>query len=301
MNMEKTVPKLSIIVPVHNVEKQLPKCIDSILGQVYTDFECIIVNDASTDRSEEVAKQFAEKDSRVRVINQEWGGVSKARNNGIKAARGKYVGFIDGDDYIEPSMYAELIEMMEKHQSDIVCCNIDYRGEDGTIRIHSSGNVDENMSGEVFMEHIFDRPKSVMGYSVNKVYLKEKITAYFDETHRICEDMEFVLKYCMNIKTASYIDEAFYHVFERSSSASRSNPRGPFEGLKVRESFVDLMAQVNRHLRDIAEADYLDSCLLYDKSNEAIKRYVKKNWMGILRNRECSFKLKIKYLQMTVR
>lgn len=95
-------PKLSIIVPIYNVEKYLPRCIDSILAQTYTDFELILVDDGSSDNCPQICDEYALKDQRIIVIHQINGGVSDARNTALKIARGKYVAFVDGDDFIIP-------------------------------------------------------------------------------------------------------------------------------------------------------------------------------------------------------
>ncbi|KAF3371822.1 glycosyl transferase family 2, partial [Enterococcus faecium] len=91
--------EISIIVPVYKVEKYLRKCVDSILAQTFTDFEVILVDDGSPDNSGKICDEYAEKDNRVRVIHKENGGLSSARNAGIDVARGKYLGFVDSDDY----------------------------------------------------------------------------------------------------------------------------------------------------------------------------------------------------------
>ena len=111
--------KLSIIVPVYNVEMYLHKCIDSILAQSFTDYELILVNDGSTDRSPEICDKYAQLDTRIRVIHKSNGGTSETRNVGLDNARGEYIGFIDSDDYIHPQMYELLIHAVEKSNADI--------------------------------------------------------------------------------------------------------------------------------------------------------------------------------------
>ncbi|MFT9493367.1 glycosyltransferase, partial [Anaerosolibacter sp.] len=103
------MPKLSIVVPIFNVEDYLPACIDSILNQTYTDFELILVNDGSIDKCEEICVEYKKKDARIKVIHKKNGGVSSARNVGIQIAEGEYLAFVDPDDTIENNMYEELI------------------------------------------------------------------------------------------------------------------------------------------------------------------------------------------------
>src|SRR5690625_1561660 len=115
--------EISIIVPVYNLEDLLPRCIDSILAQTYTNFELILVNDGSTDGSGEICKKYASGDSRIKVIHKENGGVASSRNAGLLAASGKYIGFVDNDDYIHPYMFEILYQTAVSHSADIVVCD----------------------------------------------------------------------------------------------------------------------------------------------------------------------------------
>ena len=101
---------ISIIVPVYNVEKYLPTCVDSILCQTFTNFELILVDDGSTDRSGIICDEYEKKDTRVKVIHKENGGLSSARNAGLYIAKGKYIGFVDSDDFIDKEMYIVLYD-----------------------------------------------------------------------------------------------------------------------------------------------------------------------------------------------
>ena len=118
----KNHPLLSIIVPVYKVEKYLSECIDSILAQTLTDFELILVDDGSPDHCPEICDEYAKKDDRIVVIHKANGGVSSARNSGILAAQGDYIGFVDADDLIVPEMYAFLYDAILKHHVDLVSC-----------------------------------------------------------------------------------------------------------------------------------------------------------------------------------
>ena len=116
-----TNPLISVIVPVYNVEKYLGKCVDSILAQTYENLEIILVEDGTKDNSGAICDAYAAKDSRIRVIHKENGGLSSARNAGMDIARGEYFGFVDSDDWIEPKMYETLLNLAEKYHADLVC------------------------------------------------------------------------------------------------------------------------------------------------------------------------------------
>lgn len=116
-------PKLSIILPVYNVEKYVAKCIESILDQTFTEFELIIVNDGSTDGSKDICEQYAAKDSRITLINQQNKGLGGARNTGIRIAKSEIIAFVDSDDYILTDMYDYLMDLFERTGVDIAMCN----------------------------------------------------------------------------------------------------------------------------------------------------------------------------------
>ena len=125
--------RLSIIVPIYNVEPYLRRCIDSILAQTYRDFEIILVDDGSTDGCPAICDEYARKDSRVVVIHKENGGLSDARNAGLDVARGEYIGFVDSDDLIHPQMYEILIHSLETARADIAQCGMCCFGEEEQI------------------------------------------------------------------------------------------------------------------------------------------------------------------------
>ena len=112
--------KISIVVPVYNVEKYLSKCLESLISQTLADIEIICINDGSTDKSLEILENYASKDNRVKIINQENQGVSTARNNGLACANGEYVTFVDSDDWLESNSCEELYNKAIQTNSDIV-------------------------------------------------------------------------------------------------------------------------------------------------------------------------------------
>ena len=113
---------ISVIIPAYNIADYLPRCLDSILSQTLSDIEVICVNDGSTDNSADILEKYRLSDSRVKVITKENGGLPSARNAGLDAASGTYVGFVDSDDYIEPDMYRKLVEASKKDGADVVIC-----------------------------------------------------------------------------------------------------------------------------------------------------------------------------------
>jgi glycosyltransferase involved in cell wall biosynthesis len=115
--------KVSIIVPVYNAEKHLKECLDSIINQTLKEIQIIIINDGSTDNSKEIILHYVRQDNRITFIDSENEGVSAARNKGIEKSAGRYLGFVDADDYITPGMYQRLFEIAEENKSSMVICN----------------------------------------------------------------------------------------------------------------------------------------------------------------------------------
>ncbi len=124
-------PHISIIVPVYNIEEYLPRCIESILNQSYKNLQLVLVDDGSSDRSGAICDEYAKKDSRILVLHKENGGSSSARNVGIEAATGKYLGFVDSDDYIEPDMYEKMVRAIVENRCNIVQVARDEKDEHG--------------------------------------------------------------------------------------------------------------------------------------------------------------------------
>ncbi|MBQ9782222.1 MAG: glycosyltransferase family 2 protein [Clostridia bacterium] len=124
---------ISVIVPVYNVQKYLPRCIESILNQSYKDIELILVDDGSPDNTGEICDYYAKKDSRVVVIHKENGGVSSARNAGLNIAKGKFINFVDSDDYIPNDSLENLINLQKENDADLVCCTFERLLQNGNI------------------------------------------------------------------------------------------------------------------------------------------------------------------------
>ncbi len=136
-------PKISVVVPVYNVEKYLARCVDSILAQTFTDTEIILVDDGSTDNSGILCDQYALKDPRIKVIHKENGGLSDARNGGQAVASGDYISFIDSDDFIEPEMLQVLYDLAEESGADFSAC--------GLRDCYENGGIGHEGSDETFL------------------------------------------------------------------------------------------------------------------------------------------------------
>ena len=162
------MPEISVVVPVYNVEAYLEKCIDSILAQTFTDFEMILVDDGSTDASPSIIDRRAAEDPRIRVIHKKNGGLSDARNEGMKIAEGEYVSFIDSDDFIEPQMLEKALAKLRETGADIVIFDFyQYYQADGRRELIANRFSDERTYS------LADTPQlitSIANAAWNKVY-----------------------------------------------------------------------------------------------------------------------------------
>ena len=167
--------KVSVIVPVYNVEKYLKQCLDSIVDQTLEDLEIVLVDDGSVDSSGTICDEYAKKDSRIEVIHKINGGLSDARNVGINRANGRYIGFVDSDDYIKEDMYEKLINLIKEYDADISICNL-YDVIDGKEYVRNKDNgIHEYSRIDILKEILLD--KNIQSYAWNKLYKKE----LFDE------------------------------------------------------------------------------------------------------------------------
>lgn len=145
---------ISIVVPVYNVENYLDRCVKSIIAQVYTNIEIILVDDGSSDNSGKICEKWKEKDKRIIVIHKKNGGLSSARNAGIEIAKGKYIAFVDSDDYISKNMYSELYRVLKQNNSDIAICGRKYVWDNGKryCRYHYDKRIENYSSKEAIRE-----------------------------------------------------------------------------------------------------------------------------------------------------
>ena len=260
-------PLVSIIVPIYNVEKYLRKCIDSILNQTLENIEVILVNDGSTDNSGKIIDEYKVRDSRVIAIHKENGGQSSARNIGLDIAKGKYIGFVDSDDWIDKDMYNQLVKKIEKSQSDIcVCGRILYSENDTLLNKIEVKNetIDFNKQslGEYTVNKLFYNHTVVVW---NKIYKKDIIDTnkirFKDVSYVGSEDALFNYSILCHVNKISSIDKVFYNQLERNGSTSRSYKYGYITRMS------NLISSMHEYSKDINKEnignEILPSILLF--------------------------------------
>lgn len=211
------MPKISVIIPVYNAEKYLHKCIDSLLTQIFSDFELLLIDDGSTDHSGVICDQYAAKDARVRVFHKPNGGVSSARNLGLLNALGEWISYIDSDDWIEPMMYKELYEKAVLDGSDIVYSDVNMVF-DGFCEYYKTATYSTNK--ELMMKNYITSVWTSLVYMIVKREIYEANNLKSSTQLSYCEDFWLSVRLFFYAKKISYINKAFYN-YNRINEASR--------------------------------------------------------------------------------
>ena len=214
---------ISIIVPVYNVEKYLPRCVDSILNQTYRNLEVILVDDGTKDSCDVICDAYAQKDSRVRVIHKENGGLSSARNAGIDIARGEYLGFVDSDDWIEPETYESLLELAKKYDVKLVCGGrYDADGATGCRTVGLCPEKEEVITGEEMCGRIFlwDQMDSA---AVDKLYHRSLFENIRYPFAKVSEDVPTTYRIVLKAGQAALCPKPFYTYYHRPDSITTAN------------------------------------------------------------------------------
>ncbi|MFI3288617.1 MAG: glycosyltransferase [Rikenellaceae bacterium] len=238
---------ISIIIPVYNVERFIERCIDSILAQTFGDFELILINDGSSDRSGEICDEYAQRDGRVRVIHKNNGGVSTARNRGLDLATGRYICFVDSDDWIDPTFLVDF--KVDEYDADIYISGALY---DIDNRVYSYKKYEAvytkdraEIGAEFTRQDIWQN-----GYPWGKLYKTDIIKSNnlrFDEELSIHEDHVFVFEYYTHVGSLYLTDSAGYHylVIDPSSRKLSGRVNSYDELLKSSGRFESLLEPIS--------------------------------------------------------
>ena len=243
------MPKVSVIVPVYNTEKYLPKCLDSLTGQTLSDIEIICINDCSPDNSLAVLQEYAKKDNRIKIIDfKENKGVSIARNTGIDTATGEYIGFIDSDDFIDLDFYEKLYNNAIETGADVVKGNVyNYDTKTSLIELTNFYNINDK---------IRENPVNFLYGFTSAIYKTN-----FIKKHKICfpenithfEDPYFSISVTLYKPKIDFIDDSKYYYVKHSESACANS-----KTLQQTKSFIKsvrlILDKINGY--DISEKEY---------------------------------------------
>ena len=251
---------ISIIIPIYNSEKSLRKCIESVINQTYRNIEIILVNDGSTDSSQKIIEEYKKKDDRIVCITKENSGVSDSRNVGIENSNGKYISFVDSDDFIENMMIEELYKCLIDKDVDAVRCKacID-NGK--SLEIENFYNLDNKKINSLEIKdnlyHFIIDKESINCFVYTLLIKKDKIVS-FNSKFFFMEDKDFYVRLLLNLNSIYFLNKSLYYYSynEKSLSKDVNNcEKNIFAILDVTNSIKDLLTSKNilneKYLKDI--------------------------------------------------
>lgn len=232
---------ISVIVPVYNVERYLPQCLESILSQSYKQLEVILVDDGSRDSSGAICDDYAKRDDRIVVIHQKNGGAAAAKNTGLRAATGEYLSFVDSDDFLDPDVYAYMVDLLKTAEADVVQCSIRDVYQDMTQdQIVKPGRKIWDTQ-DYIEQYLYDWTCGLMTDKLYKRSLFEGI--FFEEGNRI-DDEYFTYQGMMNAVRIVSDDKVIYNYRRRKSSVMIS----PESQNRIAYDRVDFMAKRRKNV-----------------------------------------------------
>ncbi|MDO5614628.1 MAG: glycosyltransferase [Cruoricaptor ignavus] len=228
--------KVSIIVPVYNVENYLAKCLDSLVSQTLTDIEILVINDGSTDNSQMIINEYQERfPDKIKSFVKENGGLSDARNFGLDRAKGEFVGFVDSDDYVLPTMFGEMYALAEKHNAQMVICNLQ--------KVDEHGNVTQkltqipNMPEKIDLEKHFSVFSDMSYFACNKIFAKKLFDNQRFKKGVHFEDIQLIPQLLLGCKTIAQTQTYHYQYLERSDSITKTHT---IKGLGILKAVEDV-------------------------------------------------------------
>lgn len=304
--------KISVIIPVYNVEKYLRNCVDSIINQTYINLEIILVNDGSTDGSLSIIEEYKDKDERIKVINKVNGGLSSARNAGMEIATGKYISFIDSDDWIELDMYEVLINNITEYNGEIAIISTKTVDEDGNILEQNTDLIDTDIK-------IFNKQEIISRYLLgswipawDKLYKRELFDQIMFPVGKINEDEAIMLKVFNQVNRVVVSKKAMYNYLKRpmSITTSRFSEKkfdwldNAYNNMKyVEAKYPDLLLQAqSRYFKcmlSLSEEIILGNYSEFNSQVVAMSKKIHKNLNIIMKNPYLSKKHKIRAMMIS--
>ena len=278
------MPKVSVIVPIYNVENYIEKCLETLVNQTLEDIEIILVNDGSKDNSEVIAKRFLKNyPEKIVYLEKENGGLSDARNYGIPYAKGEYVAFLDSDDYVEKDMYEKMYTLAKKENSDMVQCNFYWEYIEEQKR--KLGDLEEYQNKK---EMIVKGRVEAWNKLIRREVL-ENPDIRFPKGLRY-EDMEFTYKLVPFINKVSFIKEPFVHYVQRGNSISNSQNERTGEIFDILDNVIKFYKEKNIYEEYKNELEYIYVKTLFCRSLARItqianpeiqERLIEKTWNSV--------------------
>lgn len=299
---------ISVIVPVYNMERYLDKCVESIMAQTYTNLEIILVDDGSTDGSCYKCDAYSNTDCRIKVIHKTNGGLSSARNAGLDICKGDYVGFVDSDDFISPTMYEELLRECSNNKT-IATCSINHVTEDGIVT-GTFQHSDEVVSAKQLLRNILCHDDD--GSVCSRLFSRDIIGSIRFDENKLNEDVLFMVSIINNVERVVYLSCIGYYYLQRTGSISRTFGKAVHDmvgnSVKIRQFtnmfFPDLFKEAER-FEIFQHMSFLLCCPSdIDRNKDVLYNdvllYVRKHLLAGAINSCFTFKEKIKLLGVSI-
>ncbi|WP_312902110.1 glycosyltransferase family 2 protein [Chryseobacterium taichungense] len=231
----KHVPsKVSVIVPVYNVENYLTQCLESLVNQTHQNIEILVVNDGSKDNSEQIIREYTRKyPEKIKSFTKENGGLSDARNFGIDKATGDFIGFVDSDDYVSPFMFEEMVMLAEKYHAEMVICNIQKVNDRGKViqKLTQIPDMPENID----LERNFSVFSDISYFACNKLFKSELFKEKRFKRNVHFEDIQLIPQLLLECKTIAQTQSFHYNYLERADSITKTHTEKGLDILKAVE------------------------------------------------------------------
>ncbi|MBQ6787622.1 MAG: glycosyltransferase [Lachnospiraceae bacterium] len=251
---------ISVIVPIYKVEKYLNKCVDGIINQTYTNLEIILVDDGTPDNCGAICDEYAEKDSRIKVIHKSNGGLSDARNVAIDIMQGKYVTFIDSDDYIGTEYIQCMYEALKNTDSDLAICEYAYVREDGTMINRPCNNKKVQVFNQERALYELLNMKKYSNSAWGKLYKSEHFSDVRYPKGRLYEDVPTTYKLFMkSAKIAFCANVQYYYLFREAAISKQKFTPARMDGVIFAEEMVKEVTNKYPSLKKIGECRLFDA------------------------------------------
>lgn len=224
------MPKVSVIVPVYNMEKYLSRCLTSLINQTIDDLEIIVVNDGSTDKSDEIIKEYKKANNNIRYVTKENGGLSSARNFGLLYATGEYIAFLDSDDYVDRNMYKKMYEKAKEHNSDYVECDFLWQYDDH--QKIDTGIRYTNKKEMFVTARVVAWNKLIKREIILENKLQFPVGLYY-------EDVEFFYKLLPHINSFDFVEEPLVYYVQRETSIVNKQDSRTKQIFKILDNVID--------------------------------------------------------------
>ena len=300
-----SLPLISVIVPVYNVAEYLPRCIESIICQTYSNLEILLVNDGSDDTSGTICEKYYQKDERVRVIHQENLGVSSARNAGLDTAKGEWVGFVDPDDWIEPEMLEILYRTAIENNTAIAICGYVKHCPGGWLDNRTCADIPSAIPEKELLRYVLSG-RHFEGFVWNKLFSRvflDKNNIRFDSKFSTCQDVVFVVSAAVHGASASYVPNALYHYCLRKGSSTQSISGKRLTELDAWARIIKLASPVSIEWAELSKARYagavvglLRDAVAYNEKTHIprLKKEARRYAGQFFRSKELDFRMKLR-------